>query len=93
MEDYLRATEILDYNHPDVQQLATDLAGSNSDHALVARSCFEWVRQLVDHGPRCASHGLLGFPGPSTSPSGSLSAEVVKYQQLLPLEFREFLPR
>lgn len=47
MEEYLRATEIIDWDHPAVLQLAHKL-GSGSKME-VAQRCFEWVRDEVRH--------------------------------------------
>jgi transglutaminase-like putative cysteine protease len=47
--DYLASTEIIDWHHHDVGALAAELAGGESDHELVARRCFEWVRDTIQH--------------------------------------------
>ena len=39
MQAYLIATEIIDYQHPKIQQLARQLA--NSDKTATAKACFE----------------------------------------------------
>ncbi len=49
MDQYLRSTEIIDWQTPTVLQLARDLAAGNSDRVQVARACFEWVRDSVTH--------------------------------------------
>lgn len=46
---YLAATEIIDYHSPAVRQLASDLAGDDSDPFVVAQRCFEWVRDEIKH--------------------------------------------
>lgn len=49
MEEYLRATDIIDWQHPAVLQLAQQLAGQcQSTHETVQR-CFEWVRDEIKH--------------------------------------------
>jgi Transglutaminase-like superfamily len=49
MENYLRCSEYIDCNHPDIVSLARWLAdGAESDHD-VAEKCFEWVRDNIRH--------------------------------------------
>ncbi len=47
MDDYLKSTEIIDWDHPDVLTLAKELAGGSA--AETAKRCFEWVRDEVRH--------------------------------------------
>lgn len=47
MDDYLRSTEIIDWEHPDVLALAERLRGETP--AETARRCFEWVRDEIRH--------------------------------------------
>jgi transglutaminase-like putative cysteine protease len=47
MDAYLRATDIIDWQHPDVLALARQLA-SDSPRAT-AKRCFEWVRDEIRH--------------------------------------------
>jgi hypothetical protein len=49
MENYLRPTAILDYNNPDVQNLASELANESPDPLLITKQCFEWVRDEIKH--------------------------------------------
>lgn len=46
---YLAATEIIDHQTPAVRQLALELAGGERDPFIVARRCFEWVRDRIKH--------------------------------------------
>jgi transglutaminase-like putative cysteine protease len=47
MNEYLKSTEIIDWQQPDVLKLAKDLfAGTVRDTAL---RCFEWVRDEIRH--------------------------------------------
>lgn len=49
MQSYLAATNIIDWNHPDVLARARGLAaGADSVHA-VAKRCFQWVRDEIRH--------------------------------------------
>jgi transglutaminase-like putative cysteine protease len=49
LSPYLAATEIIDHHTPAVRQLALELAGDERDPAVVARRCFEWVRDQIKH--------------------------------------------
>ena len=48
-DPYLEATEIIDWDHPEVSALARALAEGHDDPSAVARACFEWVRDEVAH--------------------------------------------
>lgn len=51
---FLASTDVVDWYHADVRTLAWYLAGGETDAVVVARRCFEWVRdeirQSVDAG-------------------------------------------
>jgi transglutaminase-like putative cysteine protease len=49
MDPYLRHTDVIDWRHPDVSALAATLAEGAGDRLLVARRCFEWVRDEIKH--------------------------------------------
>jgi transglutaminase-like putative cysteine protease len=49
MKDYLRASAIIDWQHPDILQLAGELAAPYEDPTEIAKACFEWVRDEVRH--------------------------------------------
>ncbi len=49
MQKYLKATEIVDYNNKEVYNLAITLAkGCNTD-TQIAKNCFEYVRDNIQH--------------------------------------------
>jgi transglutaminase-like putative cysteine protease len=49
MEQFLRATEVIDWTHPAVFSKARELSkGATGIHEIV-RSCFEWVRDSIQH--------------------------------------------
>jgi transglutaminase-like putative cysteine protease len=52
---YLRATDVVDFHHPDVAALAASLADVAGDPVEVARRCFEWVRDSVPHTSDCGA--------------------------------------
>jgi len=49
MEPFLRATEIIDWDTPSVRSKALELAKGRSSDLEIARRCFEWVRDNVQH--------------------------------------------
>jgi transglutaminase-like putative cysteine protease len=49
MEKYLQATDVIDWQHPSVFQLAKQLASTHSTPVSIAKACFEWVRDEVRH--------------------------------------------
>ena len=46
---YLRETEVVDFSQPEVRALAWRLAEGKTSAEDVARACFEWVRDEVQH--------------------------------------------
>jgi transglutaminase-like putative cysteine protease len=48
-DPYLRATDIINWNHPDVYARAQDLAAGHNSPTEIARQCFEWVRDQIHH--------------------------------------------
>ena len=49
MDEYLLPTAVMDYDHPEVQRLANDLAGETLEQTTIAKRCFEWVRDEIKH--------------------------------------------
>lgn len=49
MEQYLVETRIIDWSHPAIRELAATLAEGRASSADVARNCFEWVRDNINH--------------------------------------------
>jgi transglutaminase-like putative cysteine protease len=49
MQEYLAATKIIDWDHPDVLSQARALAEGASSVEIVAKRCFEWVRDEIKH--------------------------------------------
>ena len=47
--EYLAATEVVDWEHTEVRALANELARGKSNSATVARKCFKWVRDEIQH--------------------------------------------
>jgi transglutaminase-like putative cysteine protease len=49
MELFLRATEVIDWDKPTVRAKAGELSEGTSDPVEIARRCFEWVRDNIQH--------------------------------------------
>lgn len=49
MDAFLRATDVIDSAHPAIVAAAAEIVGDATDDEVVARRCFEWVRDLVRH--------------------------------------------
>jgi transglutaminase-like putative cysteine protease len=49
MKEYLRSTEVIDYDNPDVLAKAKELAIGVDDPLAIAKRCFEWVRDQIQH--------------------------------------------
>jgi transglutaminase-like putative cysteine protease len=47
--EFLASTDVVDWYHPDVQTAAWFLASGQSDPVKVAKRCFEWVRDEIQH--------------------------------------------
>jgi len=49
MKQYLEETEIIDYNNKEVHTLAMTLAKGCTTDTQIAKTCFEWVRDNINH--------------------------------------------
>lgn len=49
MEKYLRATEVIDWQDPQVLAKAQELSNGTGGARDIARRCFEWVRDHIQH--------------------------------------------
>jgi transglutaminase-like putative cysteine protease len=49
MKAFMRSTEIIDWTHPAVSSKARRLALGTKDVQEIARRCFEWVRDNIQH--------------------------------------------
>lgn len=48
LHDYLRPTKVVDYGHPAIRELASQL-GDGADPTTTALRCFNWVRDCIRH--------------------------------------------
>ena len=49
MDLFLASTAVIDWKHPDVEALAKSLRRGADDPVIIARRCFEWVRDEIKH--------------------------------------------
>lgn len=49
MQEYLQASEIVDWQNPEILELARQLASTCQTTEETAKSCFEWVRDEIQH--------------------------------------------
>jgi transglutaminase-like putative cysteine protease len=49
MDEFLKATDIIDSANPTIIAAAADIVGDASDDEEIARRCFKWVRDTVRH--------------------------------------------
>ena len=49
MEEYLRASEVIDWQHPEIVKLAKQVASGHKTSTAIAKACFEWVRDEIRH--------------------------------------------
>jgi transglutaminase-like putative cysteine protease len=49
MDEYLAASDVIDWQHPNVSVFARWLADGTADAVDLARRCFEWVRDNIEH--------------------------------------------
>jgi transglutaminase-like putative cysteine protease len=66
VEAFLRATEVIDWRDPGVLAKARELSSGASEPLEIARRCFEWVRDHIQHSSdfrrnpvRCAASQVL----------------------------------
>jgi transglutaminase-like putative cysteine protease len=49
VEKFLRSTEVIDWKHTSVHAKAQELSAGTRDAQEIARRCFEWVRDNIEH--------------------------------------------
>ncbi|MEM1369276.1 MAG: transglutaminase family protein [Cyanobacteria bacterium P01_H01_bin.15] len=49
MEDYLSTTNIINWQHPEILQLAKQIASGCETSTAIAKASFEWVRDEIRH--------------------------------------------
>lgn len=49
MEEYLQASEVIDWQHPTILELAQKISSGHQTCEAIAKACFEWVRDEIRH--------------------------------------------
>ena len=49
MEKYLQSSQIIDWQNPEILELANQLAATAQTTEEIAKACFEWVRDEIQH--------------------------------------------
>jgi Transglutaminase-like superfamily len=49
MEEYLKVSEVIDWQHPEIMERAKQLASKYETPMAIAKACFEWVRDEICH--------------------------------------------
>ena len=49
MEKYLQSSQIIDWQNPEILELANQLAATAQTPEEIAKACFEWVRDEIQH--------------------------------------------
>jgi transglutaminase-like putative cysteine protease len=49
MEEYLQATAVIDWQHPEIIDRARQIASNRETPQEIAQACFEWVRDEIHH--------------------------------------------
>jgi transglutaminase-like putative cysteine protease len=49
MEEYLKASEVINWQHPTIVELAKKIALKYQTSEAIAKACFEWVRDEIYH--------------------------------------------
>ncbi|WP_088890979.1 transglutaminase-like domain-containing protein [Leptolyngbya ohadii] len=49
MEEYLRVSEVIDWDHPAILETAKTIAAGLDSQKAIAQACFEWVRDEIHH--------------------------------------------
>lgn len=49
MKEYLQVSEVVDWQHPTILELAQNIASEHKSVKVIAQACFEWVRDEISH--------------------------------------------
>jgi transglutaminase-like putative cysteine protease len=49
MEQYLKVSEVIDWQHPKIMERAAKIALGNETPIAISKACFEWVRDEIFH--------------------------------------------
>ncbi|MEG3956386.1 transglutaminase family protein [Microcoleus sp. herbarium2] len=49
MKEYLKVSEVIDWQHPEIMECAKQIASGYETPTAIAKACFEWVRDEIRH--------------------------------------------
>lgn len=49
MKEYLRTSEVIDWQYPEIVELAKQIASGHETSMTIAEACFQWVRDEIRH--------------------------------------------
>jgi len=49
MEEYLSTSKVIDWSHPEIIELAKQIASGHETSTAIAKASFEWVRDEICH--------------------------------------------
>ncbi|MBD0336555.1 MAG: transglutaminase family protein [Cyanobacteria bacterium Co-bin13] len=49
MEEYLRSSDVINWKHPAILEVADEIASERETADAIAKACFEWVRDEIHH--------------------------------------------
>ncbi|MGK7963083.1 transglutaminase-like domain-containing protein [Crocosphaera sp.] len=49
MDKYLKVSEVIDWQHPDIMKYAKQISSRYKTPIETAKACFEWVRDEIHH--------------------------------------------
>lgn len=49
MEEYLQASEVINWQHPAIAELAQKMGSQHQNQEAIAKACFGWVREDIYH--------------------------------------------
>ncbi|MEG4394529.1 transglutaminase family protein [Microcoleus sp. BROC3] len=49
MEEYLKVSEVIDWQHHEIRKCAKQIASGYETPTAIAKACFEWVRDEIHH--------------------------------------------
>ncbi len=82
MKEYLQVSEIIDWQHPTILQLAQQISSEHSTPVAIAQASFEWVRDRIKHS---VDHKM--------NPVTCLASDVLKYGTVFLLCQEPFVSR
>ncbi len=90
MEEYLKVSEVIDWQHPAVMERAKQIALGFETPMAIAKACFEWVRDEICHSAdyqmnplTCRASGVLKYKTGYCFAKSHLLAALLRANQIL----------